>query len=304
MQKDGNYAGFRHVPVVRGKGGWALAFVHYSADPDKDVEWAAEMKERGDVEDWEQEMEINFSSVSGARCFESFSLIANTSSDLEFVPSLPVCLCCDFNVDPMVWVVAQIHPGEEVHFIDEIYISPGSVIQACDEILDRFHDFYGEMRIYGDASGRARSSKDQRSNYDEMKLRFMRAPFTVRMKVPVKNPSNVNSVRAFNRRLSDDFGNARIKIHAEKCGHLIRDMVEVIWEDSERRAIKKVLKREDPYFFRTHAADAAMSIVNREWPTRTEVSRKSQEEIDYEQKLEQKKGRKKRRKRKLLGMLQ
>lgn len=303
MEKDQNYSHFEHVPVVRGKGGWALAFVHYSADPDKDVEWAEAMKARGSVEDWEQEMEINFSSVSGARCFESFSLVTNTEKDLELDYQYPVCLCCDFNVDPMAWVIAQVMPGEMLHFVDEIFISPGSVIQACDEVLDRLGDFYGELRIYGDASGKARSQRDQRSNYDEMKLRFMRAPFRVRMKVPSRNPSNVNSVRAFNRRLQDDFGNPRVKIHEANCKNLIRDLVETIWEDSARRAIKKVVKREDPYFFRTHAADAAMSIVNREWPTRTEVSRKTQEELDHEEKLAIKRGRKKRKKRPLLGLL-
>ena len=30
------YAGHECVPVVRSPGGWALAFVHYSADPKKD----------------------------------------------------------------------------------------------------------------------------------------------------------------------------------------------------------------------------------------------------------------------------
>ncbi|HUT87122.1 MAG TPA: hypothetical protein VMX15_03435 [Candidatus Heimdallarchaeota archaeon] len=303
MEKHENYANFEHVPVVRGKGGWALAFVHYSADPTKDVEWAEEMKARGSIEDWEQEMEINFSSVVGARCFESFSLVANTVLELELDYQYPVCLCCDFNVDPMCWVIAQVIPGEMLHIVDEIFISPGSVIEACDEVLDRLSDFYGELRIYGDATGANRSSKDQRSNYHEMKLRFMRAPFRVRMKVPTRNPSNVNSVRAFNRRLQDDFGNPRVKIHSENCKNLIRDMVEVIWEDSARRAIKKVVKREDPYFFRTHTADAAMSIVNREWPTRTEISRKSEEEQEYERKLEAKKGKKKKRKRPLIGAL-
>lgn len=299
MKNDESYTSFKHVPVVRHPGGWALAFVHYSVDPTRDAEWAIQAKSRGGVEDWEQEMEINFSSVSGARCFESFSLVSNTDEDLVYDPHLPLCLCCDFNVDPMVWEVAQIHPGELLCFIDEIYLSPGSVISACDEMLDKYGDHYGELRIYGDASGRARSQRDQRSNYDEMRLRFMRSPFTLRMKVPMKNPSNVNSVRAMNRRLQDDFGNPRVKIHPQKCPRLVRDMVEVIWEDSGRRAIKKIMKREDPYFFRTHAADAAMSIVNREWPTRAEVSRKTDEELSYERKQEHKKNRN--RKKKLIG---
>jgi hypothetical protein len=281
-----------------------MAFVHYSADPAKNVEWAEEMKARGSVDDWEQEMEINFSSVSGARCFENFSLVSNTTPDVHLDYQYPVCLMCDFNVDPMVWLIGQIIPGEQLNIVDEIYLSPGSVILACDAVLDRLSDFYGELRIYGDATGKNRSQKDQRSNYDEMKLRFMRAPFHVRMKVPQRNPSNLNSVRAFNRRLQDEFGNPRIKIHQDNCPQLIRDMVEVIWEDSERRAIKKILKRDDPYFFRTHAADAAMSIVNREWPTRVELSRKSEQERDYEEKRRMKKAGKKRRKKRLLGVLE
>jgi len=299
MEQETNYTEFKHVPVVRHPGGWAMAFVHYSADPSKDVEWATAMKARGGVEDWEQEMEINFSAVFGARCFESFSLVSNTDESIVYNPALPLCLCCDFNVDPMAWVVAQVQPDEMLYFIDEIWLSPGSVIENSEEFLNRYGDHYGEVKIYGDAYGRHSSQRDQRSNLDEMKLRFMRAPFSVRMKVPRANPSNVNSVRAFNRRLQDNFGNPRLKIHP-RCTHLIRDLVEVIWEDSERRAIKKVSKREDPYFFRTHAADAAMSIVNREWPTRSEVSRKAEEELELDRRRDDKKRRK--LKKKLVGM--
>ena len=300
MEKVETYAGNKHVPVVRHPGGWALAFVHYSADPAKDEDWARKAKARGLAEDWEKEMEINFSSVHGVRCFENFSLLANTDEKIQYDPNLPLCLCCDFNVEPMCWVVAQILPNEMLVFIDEIWIESGSIPDACDEFLDKFGGHYGELRIYGDATGRNRekNQRNQSSNYDEIRMRFMRMPFRIRMKVPVKNPSNTNSVRAFNRRLSDEFGNPRIKIHP-KCRHLIRDMVEVVWAEG-RKEIKKERKKErGPYFWRTHAADAAMSVVNREWPTRVELSRKTEEEQRYEEKQKEKK--KKRLKKKLIG---
>lgn len=302
MDQPSAYDAHEHVPVVRHPGGWALAFVHYSADPKKDEEWAMKAKARGDVDDWEKEQEINFSSVHGVRCFENFSLIANTDDELEFDEELPLCLCCDFNVEPMAWLIAQIHPGEILCFIDEIWFKDGSVNRSCSEFLNRYGDFYGELRIYGDRSGRSRSQENQKSNYDVMKINFMRAPFFIKMKVPSRNPSNVNSVAAMNLRLKDKFGNPRVKINSKKCPYLIRDLVEVVWEDGGSNTIKKERKRDKPYFWRTHASDAAMSIVNREWPTRKELSRKTQAEKDHDEKMD---GRKRNRKRRrLIGAIQ
>ena len=303
MESEELYADHEKVPVIRHPGGWALAFVHYSADPKKDEDWVIKAKARGDVDDWEKEQEINFSSVHGVRCFENFSLIANTDDELELNESLPLCLCCDFNVEPMAWVLAQIHPGEVLCFIDEIWLKEGSVNRACEAFLNRYGDFYGELRIYGDQSGSHRGQQNQKSNYDVMKINFQRAPFHIRMKVPSKNPSNVNSVAAMNLRLKDKFGNPRVKINSKKCPHLIRDLVEVIWSDKSRVEIKKERKRDrGPYFWRTHASDAAMSIVNREWPTRKELSRKTEAEKKYDEDMDKRKHRRKQRR--LIGAIQ
>jgi hypothetical protein len=116
------------------------------------------------------------------------------------------------------------------------------------------------------------------------------------MRVPTSNPSNVNHVRSFNRRLRDEFGNPKILIHGKKCKNLIMDMLQVVW-DNEGKKIKKVRKRENPYFFRGHLADAAMALIYRHWPTRKEVARLSEGE-----KKERSKGiRRKARKRRLIG---
>ena len=284
------------LKVLRHKGGAAIVPIHYSMDPNKDTVWAYKMKQRSSDGDWMHEMEISFETVVGAKCFENFSMLANVSSDIKYDEKLPVRLCCDFNVEPMAWAIAQIHGKNDVHFFDEIFLKSGDVVEACEEFLDRYGDHYGEVLVYGDASGKARSSRDQRSNYDEIKLRLSGRPFKLRMRVPTSNPSNVNHVRSFNRRLRDEFGNPKILIHGKKCKNLIMDMLQVVW-DNEGKKIKKVRKRENPYFFRGHLADAAMALIYRHWPTRKEVSRLSEGE-----KKERSKGiRRKARKRRLIG---
>lgn len=297
MEEAELYTDHEFVPVVRSPGGWALAFVHYSADPSKDEDWAMKAKERGESDDWEKEQEINFSSVHGVRCFENFSLIANTDDELVFDKSLPLCLCCDFNVEPMAWLVAQVQADETLCFIDEIWARQGSVPENCNTFLNKYGDFYGELRIYGDHSGTHRGQQDnQKSNYDIMKIYFQQSPFYVRMKVPSRNPSNINAVAATNLRLKDKFGNPRVKIHPQMCPNLIRDLVEVVWKDGTKHEIKKERKREKPYFWRTHCSDAAMYIISREWPTRKELSRKTGAEKDYDEKrMLRKRNRKKRR---------
>jgi hypothetical protein len=270
-------------------------------DDDKDAVWAYKMKQRGIAEDWEKEMEINFESVVGATCFENYSALANAHSDLEYDDQLPLRLCCDFNVEPMCWVVAQIH-NDVVHFFDEIWLNPGSVPEACDEFLDRYGDHYGELFVYGDASGRARSQslRNQRSNYDELKLRFAGRPFRLKMRVPTRNPSNVNHVRSFNRRLRDEFGNPKILIDVAKCPNLIKDMTQVVWEP-DGASIHKVRKRDDPYFFRTHASDAAMALIYRHWPTRSEVSRMSEQERKHENEVRARKMKNMKKRKRLIG---
>lgn len=264
-------------------------------DPEKTVEWVAAMKRRGEVEDWEKEMEISFSSVSGVKCFENFSLLTNTADDLKYEETLPLRLTCDFNVDPMAWLVCQIN-NNKLYVLNEIWTSPGSVIENCEKFLNDYGDHYGEVVVYGDASGNARSQRDQRSNYDELRLRFMNRPFRVKMRVPSRNPTNINAVRSVNRRLSDEWGNSMIFIDRDKCRNLVLDMAQVIWEEGGNavtRKIKKVRDRDNPYFFRGHAADALCSLVNREWPTRSEVVAAEDKRDEDEEKRSDSKGKKK-----------
>jgi hypothetical protein len=284
--------------ILRHPGGAAILPIHYSMDPAKDAAWASKTKMRGTDTDWNLEMDIDFMSVVGGRCFDNFNVLANVDHKMEYNPMLPLYLGCDFNVEPMAWEIAQVMPNDEIHFIDEIFESPGSVEESCEIFLNRYGDHYGELYIHGDASGKNRSQQNQTGNYKIMMQRFHGSSFSVRKRVPTRNPSNVNSVKAFNARLRDKHGNPRIKIHAIKCKELLKDLTQVVW-NPDGKSIKKVRKREDPYFLRTHCSDAAMSIVYRLWPIKIEDKRKDSEEKKYDKHM--RRVRDMRRKKRLIG---
>ncbi|MHC4703698.1 MAG: hypothetical protein ACYTFQ_24320 [Planctomycetota bacterium] len=284
------------VKVLRGDGDIAIVPIHYSMDPEKDREWAIRMRKRGIADDWEKELEINFESVMGARCFENFNIVANVDPDVEYNPNLPLRLGCDFNVQPMAWEIAQIQANEELHFIDEIYLKEGSTEDAVEVFLDRYGDHYCEVFVYGDATGKNRSPQNLKTHYRIIKDRFRGMPFPCRMRVPSRNPSNVNHVNAFNERLRDKFGNPRIKIHPTECPELIRDMTSVIWQPEGKHIKKERSKPDNPYFWRTHCADAAMAIVYRHWPMRVEENRKSKGEKEHDKRKRERQRRNKRKK--------
>lgn len=76
-------------------------------------------------------------------------------------------------------------------------------------------------------------------------------------------------------------------------------MLQTVW-DIGGRQIAKSRKREDPYFWRGHMADAAMALIYRHWPTRKEVSRMAEDEKKIVDKSNKKKIENK-KKRRLIG---
>lgn len=240
--------------------------VHYSHDPEKNDQWksGAIEKYRTENDDWQgswnREMEMDFSSVSGAAAYR-FSA-ANFLRGLEYSVSLPLCLTMDFNVEPCVWEVAQIVRGL-VCFIDEIRLSPASIEEMVREFRNKFPAHQGELWIYGDATGNGRNPQTGKSCYDLVRLYLRGYPASQVWKVPVVNPQVIDRINAFNLKMRGVDGQVGILIDPDKCPELTRDLKEVVIRGGK---IIKVKKREDPYFYRTHASDSASYLIFREWP--------------------------------------
>ena len=246
--------------------GFVMVPVHYSHDPAKDDKWKSDAieKYKTDRDDWQnswnREMEMDFTSISGAAAYHYTE--ANFLKGLEYSVSLPLCLTMDFNVEPCVWEVAQIIRGL-VCYIDEIRLSPASIEAMVREFRNKYPAHQGELWIYGDATGNGRNPQTGKSCYDLVRLYLRGYPATQVWKVPMTNPQVIDRVNSFNLKMRGADGLVGVLIDPDKCPELVRDLKEVKIANGQ---IVKIKKREDPYFYRTHASDSASYLVFREFP--------------------------------------
>ena len=250
--------------TIRSPRGFLLVPLHYCLDPEKTPDWAAKRRSEYATEaDWNREMEIDFTTAAGKPCYPNFRPEANVLR-AEIVPMLPICLCLDFNVSPMVWVYGQIHGGKP-RLCGEIKMAPATIDQCVTEFRRRFPSHPSGIRVYGDAAGNARTSQTAQSDYDLVKIAFRGYPTAVEMRVPASNPGVRDRVNAVNLALKGQDGEARLTIDPS-CLETIADFGEVIWGNGERD-IKKIYSERDPYSQRTHASDALGYWISWEWPT-------------------------------------
>jgi len=271
--------GLELLETIKSPTGFTIVPVHYTHDPDKQsADWkiAEQNKYKREAvdwqRDWDKEMELDFTAVSGSPAYPNFREL-NLKTHLSVVEDLPICLCCDFNVEPMVWEIAQIITiqGERVpFFMDEIMISPGTVDMMVEEFRNRYPDHQAEVWVYGDSTGKGRTYQTGKSGYDLIRLAFRGYASSLRFRIPPKNPDQRDRLNAFNLKLRNPDGHARCFIHKTKCPQLIKDFREVVTKEDGTKIVK-VSKRENPYFWRTHASDAAGYFIWREWPVHREV---------------------------------
>jgi hypothetical protein len=267
----------RILKPIRSPRGFLVVPIHYSHDPEKDDAWltAQRTKYRSEREDWEavwdREMEIDFTSITGAVAYTGFRPV-NLLKNLEYSVSLPLCLTMDFNVEPMVWEVAQITQNL-ICFINEIKVSSNASI---DDMVRMFRNIYpahiGELWIFGDGTGNGRNPQTGKSHYDLVRLNFRGYPAQLVWKVPVSNPNQVDRVNAVNLKLRGVDGQVGVLIDPDKCPELVKDLREVKIRDGR---IVKIKNRKDPYFYRTHASDSAGYLIWREFPVIGELLKRT-----------------------------
>jgi len=220
-----------------------------------------------------QQLEGLWIDVFSGKAYYAFDRkIHVTEEEMKIDRARPVMLCCDFNVSPMAWMVAQIkrYSGDSVFqdevicFIDEIEVDNTTTQECVTEYLSRYEEygFRNEKEladstiVYGDAAGKARSttgSAATRSDYEIMKSRGLDNQV-----IPSANPLQVNRVAAVNAKLKNANG---------KIGTLINKCCTGYTVDSERVAFKKgtrQLDKSDPA--RTHFTDAGGYCIHRLWP--------------------------------------
>lgn len=249
--------------------GWCIVPIHYSHDPSKTGEWSAKARAAyARAEDFEQEMELDFTAQLGAPAYPAFSQKLHIRESIPVSPEIPLCLACDFNVEPCIFEVCQIRGGK-LFIIKEIVLSPGDIPGMIREFRNEFPAHAAGVYIYGDSNGLRRTSQTQKSDYDLMMIHMQGYPSFVKLKVPRAHPPSKVRVDSLNNKLRGYEDKVMMYISAE-CVEFIKDLQQVVMRP-DGKDVLKIYRADDPYRLRTHASDAVGYLVFREWPVFNEA---------------------------------
>lgn len=195
-----------------------------------------------------------FVPLRSGRAYSAFDRAIHASQPTAYDPHLPLVLACDFNVDAMRWLIAQVMPGE-IRILEELDLGRGgTTIEGARQFMDRWSLRHraGEVWIVGDASGRARRTNASRTDYQILVEELGRTAFrSVSLRAAASNPPVKERVDAVNYYLS---GRQRTIVIDPSCRELILDFERVLWREGGTD-----IDKSDP--LRTHASDALGYLV-------------------------------------------
>lgn len=206
--------------------------------------------------------------------YTSGLVVKNFTSDnikeCKHIDTLDLHLSCDFNVDPMMWVVAH-KTDDKVFFIDEIVIENTSTREAIQEFISRYGNHKGRIIVNGDASGDYRSCQSERSNYiiikNELEKHFKR-----HIKIDIKghNPPIIERIQTFNEMVLNGTGQRNI-IVSPKCEKLLYNIDNLKFKPGTSQIDSpsfSQLKNDKQTKFLGHIFDAASYLIDFYFPIR------------------------------------
>lgn len=179
----------------------------------------------------------------------------------QYDPSKPINLCCDFNVNPMVWILTQYGTNPQglkaIYAIDEIWIRNSNTVQCCNEFKARYSSHTAGVNLYGDATGKNRTTASNLTNWkiieDELEA------FGLTKHVPLANPAERDRVNAVNGLICNSKNERRFYANPKKCPKLISDLEQVAFKDGTTQIDDK--KNLDL----THPSDAVGYFIEKEF---------------------------------------
>lgn len=205
---------------------------------------------------------------------------------VNYYPSEPLHISCDFNVDPMSWVLAH-KTDTKAYFIDEIVVENTNVRDTAKEFLDRYGFHTGEIIINGDASGDNRDAGSDKTKFVQLRNILYEYGYTnIRVDIKDGNPRIINRVDAFNSKMLTDAGEVEIYF-SPKCKWLIYNCQKLCFKPGTSIIdvpTQTILRNDTNSKFLGHIYDAASYLVEYYWPVKdTRKCREPERELSLQE---------------------
>lgn len=177
---------------------------------------------------------------------------------VEYNPKEPILVGCDFNVNPMCWVLGHLR-NDGLEVFDELFIRNTNTESTVQMMMNRYQEHKGGWQIYGDASGNARKTSASRSDYVIIATNSTLKRQGVTFHIPNVNPGVQDRFAAMNAKFMSAAQVPSLFIDP-KCINLIKDI--------EIRCYKEGSREPDDSADVGHMTDALGYIIHRRWPLR------------------------------------
>ncbi len=179
--------------------------------PDHFVE---SLKEEYDEEYYRINVLGEFGNYSSGLVVKNFS--EENEKELTYNKELPLYIACDFNVDPMCWIIAH-RDDENVYFFDELVIENTTTQATIEEFIRRYPRHQNKIVVCGDASGDWRNAQSEFTNYMIIRRALESYGYKVEFKIRPYNPPILTRIQAFNARVCNAKGERHIFVDPRKC---------------------------------------------------------------------------------------
>lgn len=218
--------------LKRNNNGFAVGFLHYSADKTKDTAWVEEVRKGYPSMDiWRQEMELDFTKASGRRVYPEFKTELHVSR-LSPIPYRDIWRGWDFGYHHPACVWLQVTDDDRLHILAELLGSEVILQNFAEQVTALSKKLFlgWDFKDAGDPAVRARSDKNERTSADI--LRFM--GIRIQSK-PMLVKDGINLIRSLLSPRADGF--VKVKLD-EKCSILTEGFLGGYQRDEEDEPIK------------------------------------------------------------------
>lgn len=204
---------------------------------------------------------------TGSEYYFNFKHERHVNHNVKFIPDHPLHISFDFNVNP--YISATIYQiikkpltnGKSFYFvncIDEFALTNpyNTTERLCEYIINKYKDKMNRgVFIYGDASGRNKTTRSNISDYDIIEFAFAKYMSNNSMLVPKANPM-IKKRRNFINKLLYGSYNIQFQVSPE-CTKLINDLQVAIEEQdgSKKKQMSKDTLSHVVYEKNGHHAD-------------------------------------------------